>query len=182
MNFNIPFRFCPMCGSRDFVKNNIKSMRCESCGFVYYVNPSAAVAAFITNDMGDLLVCVRGKDPAIGTYDLPGGFVDYDESANDALKRELSEELRVEVIYERYLFSIPNKYLYSGMIVPTLDIFFECRLADNKAIKASDDVADCFFVPVDKLDPAQFGLESIKEAVRRFIDYNTVPQGKNLYL
>ena len=143
-------------------------MRCLDCGFVYYVNPSAAVAAFVRNERGDLLVCVRGKEPAKGTYDLPGGFVDYRESASDAVRRELEEELNVPVIHDRYLFSIPNRYEYSGMIIPTLDIFFECRLADNSAIKPSDDVVDCLFIPVSELNPTDFGLESIRAAIERF--------------
>ena len=167
--FEKPFRFCPICGSPSFVENNIKSMRCLDCGFVYYVNPSAAVAAFVRNERGDLLVCIRGKEPAKGTYDLPGGFVDYRESASDAVRRELEEELGVPVTDDKYLFSIPNRYEYSGIVIPTLDLFFECRLADNSAIIASDDVADCLFIPVSELNPADFGLESIQAAIERFL-------------
>lgn len=45
-------------------------------GFVYYFNPSSAVACFIKNAKGELLLVRRGKEPAKGTLDLPGGFVD----------------------------------------------------------------------------------------------------------
>ena len=76
------FKYCPKCGSPHFVENNEKSKRCEECGFVYYFNASSATVAFILNEKGELLVCRRAKEPAKGTLDLSGGFVDCFESAN----------------------------------------------------------------------------------------------------
>jgi NADH pyrophosphatase NudC (nudix superfamily) len=165
MHFSELFKFCPVCGSADFVQNNEKSKNCKACGFVYYINASAAVAAFVVNDAGELLICKRAKEPAKGTYDLPGGFVDSNESAEIALKRELLEELNAEIIEMDYQFSLPNIYEYSGMTIPTLDLFFTCKLNSYDNLQPADDVEDCFFVPVAELNPALFGLSSIKKAV-----------------
>ena len=74
------FRYCPKCGSELFEVHNIKSKHCSNCGFTYYQNPSSATAAFILNSKGELLVVRRAKDPAKGTLDLPGGFVDNGET------------------------------------------------------------------------------------------------------
>jgi len=74
MHFSSLFQYCPRCGSHSFIQNNEKSKRCESCGFVLYVNASAAVAAFIVNEKGEMLVCKRAKEPAKGALDLPGGL------------------------------------------------------------------------------------------------------------
>ena len=93
MNFSDKFKFCPACGSASFVVHNIKSKQCDNCGFIYYVNPSAATAAFIRNTDGDLLVCRRSHEPAKGTLDLPGGFIDYNETAEQGIAREVMEEL-----------------------------------------------------------------------------------------
>jgi len=169
MHFSLLFTYCPACGSAKFVQNNQKSKRCESCGFVFYMNASAAVAAFIVNKAGDLLVCRRGKEPEKGTLDLPGGFVDDNESAEQAVIREIGEELQAKVTESRYLFSLPNRYKYSGLMIPTLDMFFACKLEDITNLKPSDDVADCFFVPLNELKPELFGLESIKKAVGMFL-------------
>ena len=79
-----PFCYCPHCGSARFVDNNAQSKRCLDCGLIYYINPKAAVVALITNDEGDILVCRRAKKPASGTLDLPGGFTDLDETAEEA--------------------------------------------------------------------------------------------------
>jgi len=168
MHFSSLFQYCPKCGSHSFVNKNEKSKRCESCNFVMYVNPSAAVAVFIVNEKGDLLVCKRGKEPAKGTCDLPGGFIDDNETAEEAVKREIKEELNAEVIESKYLFSLPNLYEYSSWTLPTLDMFFACKLSNYTNIKAGDDVESCFFIPIDKLNAADFGLESIKKGVELF--------------
>ena len=74
------FAYCPVCGSKHFDQQNFKSKKCQNCGFEYYTNPSAATAAFIINNEGQLLVLTRKKEPAKGTLDLPGGFCDIGET------------------------------------------------------------------------------------------------------
>ncbi|VBB44463.1 NUDIX hydrolase [uncultured Paludibacter sp.] len=169
MNFHNMFKYCPKCGSKHFVVNNVKSKQCEDCGFVFYLNPSAACAAFIKNEEGELLVCRRGKEPAKGTLDLPGGFIDYNETAEQAMAREIKEEINGDVIKTAYVFSLPNDYIYSGMNIPTMDMFFECKLRDYTHLKPADDVEECFFLPIREINPALFGLNSIKKAVEFFI-------------
>lgn len=168
MHFSTLFNYCPRCGSGSFVNNNVKSKRCESCNFVMYVNASAAVAAFIINTNNELLVCKRAKDPEKGTFDLPGGFVDDNETAEQAVIREIKEELNADVIESAYVFSLPNLYEYSGWTLPTLDLFFVCKLKNYAALKAGDDVESCFFIPIDQINPSQFGLKSIRKGVELF--------------
>lgn len=100
-----------------------KSKQCTTCGFVYYFNPSSAVACFIRNAAGEILLVRRAKDPAKDTLDLPGGFVDMHESAEEAAHREVKEETGLDITECRYLFSIPNLYMYSGFEVHTVDMF-----------------------------------------------------------
>ena len=100
------FKFCPCCGGR-FVENDFKSKRCEACGFVLYLNPAASTAAFIVDD-GKLLVVERAKEPAKGTLDLPGGFVDCYETAEQGIEREVLEELGLAVKSKKYIFSNSN--------------------------------------------------------------------------
>jgi len=42
-------------------------------------------------------------------------------------------------------------------------------LKDTTNLQPSDDVADCFFVPLNELDPDLFGLQSIRKAVGMFL-------------
>jgi 8-oxo-dGTP pyrophosphatase MutT (NUDIX family) len=166
------FKYCPKCGSDGFSVNNEKSKRCSSCGFVYYFNPSAAVACFIRNEVGELLVVRRAKDPAKGTLDLPGGFVDLHESAEEAVRREVKEETGLDVKSSRYLFSIPNIYLYSGFEVHTEDLFFECYATTFDGLIAADDASEIVVLKLQEVDASLFGLTSVKEGVVRYCKEN----------
>ena len=161
------FKHCPKCGSDTFAENDFKSKRCGNCGFVYYLNPSAANVAVITDGKGNILVATRSKEPAKGTLDLPGGFCDCHESAEEGVIREVLEETGLKVTATRYLFSIPNIYSYSGMEIHTMDLFFECRTADKATLRAADDVQELQWMAIETLDSSLFGLRSIREGVER---------------
>lgn len=166
------FEYCPKCGG-EFLDNNVKSKRCAKCGFVYYFNPSSAVVAIIRNPEGEILISTRDREPAKGSYDLPGGFVDSYESAEESVVREIREECNLDVTSLRYLFSRPNTYRYSDFDVHTLDMFFECEVSGFEGIKADDDVAELQFVPILDLDLSRFGLRSVREGLERYISKET---------
>ena len=168
------FHFCPKCGSSEFEIHNALSKHCANCGLTYYQNPRASTAAFILNGKGELLVARRAKDPAKGTLDLPGGFVDNYENAEQGMVREIEEEtgLKVEADKVQYMFSIPNIYRYSGMDIHTLDLFFLCRVAEDAEVKAADDAAELTWLPLREVYVERFGLRSIREAVHRFLQQN----------
>ncbi len=163
------FHYCPKCGSDRFVVNNDKSKKCQDCGFVYYFNSCAATVALIMNDRNELLVCRRAKDPAKGTLDLPGGFIDMYETAEEGVKREVFEETGLTVEEAADRFSLPNIYVYSGFEVHTLDLFFCCTVQYTDHIKAYDDVTEAFFVRLSDIRLADFGLDSVRKGVERFI-------------
>lgn len=163
------FVYCPQCGSPHWHENNEKSKRCADCGFVYYFNSSAATVAFILNDKQELLVCKRAKDPQKGKLDLPGGFIDLYETAEEGVRREVAEETGLQVSEAKYLFSLPNTYPFSGFLVHTLDLFFRCNVEQIKPLEANDDVADSFWIPIAEVNPEEFGLDSIREGVKRFL-------------
>lgn len=164
------FKYCPECGSSHFEVNNGKSKKCRDCGFVYYFNPSSATVAFILNSKDELLVCRRKNDPAKDTLDLTGGFVDMCETGEEGVTREVKEETGLEVVETRYLFSYPNTYLYLGFLVHTLDMFFLCKVADDSKIEAMDDVSDSFWLALDKVNPREFGLDSVRTGLIRFLE------------
>lgn len=164
------FKFCPKCGSERFEIHNGKSKQCADCGFVYYFNPSAATVALILNERNELLVCRRAKEPAKGTLDLPGGFIDMGETGEEGIIREVKEETGMEVFKAEYLFSLPNIYIYSGFPVHTLDQFFRCTVADALHFKAMDDAADAFFLPLKDIRTEDFGLGSIRKGLGIFLN------------
>ena len=87
----------------------------------------------------------------------------------EGVAREVLEETGLQVEEAVYQFSLPNTYLYSGFLVHTLDQFFLCKVKDTSRIKAMDDVAESFWLPLDEVNPEEFGLDSVREGVRRFL-------------
>ena len=163
------FRYCPSCGSTHFEACTEKSKKCRNCGFEYFLNPSSANVAFIVNKKGELLVERRKNEPAKGTLDLPGGFADLGETAEEGVIREVKEETGLEVTSVHYLFSFANHYAFSGVIVPTLDQFFACSVADTAVLQASDDAAEAFWLPLNRIVPTDFGLISIRRGIEKYL-------------
>ena len=168
----IKFEDCPLCGSHHFTVNGEKSRKCENCGFEFFMNPAAATVAFILNSKGELLVEKRKREPAKGMYDLPGGFADMRETAEQGVRREVLEETGLTVNHVQYMFSLPNVYRYSGVDIPTLDLFFRCEVEDDTCLVPADaeGEADCMWMKLEDIHTEQFGLRSVRWGLIQFLE------------
>ncbi len=144
-------------------------MVCRACGFELYLNAATAAAALIADNQGRLLVIVRAREPQKGKWDLPGGFTDPGESAEESLCREVREELGLEIASMRYLCSSPNTYEYMGICYATVDLGFVCQVDNLSAFRAcQSEVQQVLFVPPEELDVDRFGFESIRRIVAQY--------------
>jgi 8-oxo-dGTP diphosphatase len=71
-------------------------MVCRHCGWIDYENPIPCSAAFVVNSKGYILLVKRGVEPAKGKWSLPSGFIEIDETPEEACLRELKEETGLE--------------------------------------------------------------------------------------
>lgn len=163
------FQYCPVCGSPHFEINNIKSKKCKDCGFSYYLNASSATVALIVNNNNELLVVRRKNDPGKDMLDLPGGFIDMDETSEEGMAREIKEETGLDATEVTYQFSYPNTYLYSGFLVHTLDMFFKVKVKSLSHIEAMDDAAAYYWIPISEINIDKFAFDSVKNGLRKFI-------------
>jgi ADP-ribose pyrophosphatase YjhB (NUDIX family) len=123
----------------------------------------------IVDERGRLLIVVRAEEPRKGMWDLPGGFVDPGESAENALRREVAEELGADITSMRFLCSYPNTYEYVGVRYATVDLGFVCGVADIHAAGAPNkEVARVLFVPVQDVDITRFAFPSLGKIVDRY--------------
>jgi ADP-ribose pyrophosphatase YjhB (NUDIX family) len=158
------FRFCPRCGAEGLKRRGDgRSLRCEPCDFLYFFNSAAAAGAFVFHE-GRLILAVRAKEPAKGLLDLPGGFIDFDESVEEGLRREIREELSIEATDFRYLYSAPNDYTYAGVSYKTTDLFFICEAPDIGGIQPADDVADYLLIEPGRVAPEKLAFPSTRAA------------------
>jgi NADH pyrophosphatase NudC (nudix superfamily) len=160
---------CPRCGGERLGWPSPKSFECSDCGFVLFLNIAAAVAV-IMECRGKLLFGVRKHDPGKGMLDLPGGFVDAGETAEEALGREIGEELGIALPEMHYLFSFPNHYPYRGMDYDTLDLIFLVHWDQPPQLKVADDLEDAVWVARDAVEYERIAFDSIRKAVRRYLN------------
>ena len=156
------FKFCPKCGKKSITRNDVKSIKCISCNFLIFTNPATAVCGIIIHN-NRILFTKRNKEPHINKLDLPGGFVDPNETAELALYRELKEELNIEVIKHKYITSIPNTYFFNDITYNTLDMFFLCEVKSKEDITFDNEIADYTFLQLNEINISNdIGLQSIK--------------------
>ena len=156
------FHHCPRCGAKQAAPPAGNVFTCATCGFTLFFSAANATAAFVRRDDGKMLFIRRAKEPAKGKLAPPGGFVDIGETAEDAVRREIREEVGLELADLRFLCSQPNHYLYRDIAYPVLDFFFTARAIDPDQAKALEDVESFCW-----LDPLSIALDEIAFASMR---------------
>ena len=131
------------------------------------MNPSAATAAIIEH-AGEILFVVRAKEPAAGMLDLPGGFVDAGESVEEALARELEEELGLKNVQAQYMGSFPNVYPYAGVTYRTIDLIYTARLETRPDLNAADDVLEIVWIDCNNIPFDRIAFASTRNAIAVF--------------
>ena len=163
------FRFCPGCGQPAGPRSAEPRFECPACGFVYYFNPTVAAAAFILREDGCALFIRRAKEPAKGKLALPGGFIDIGETAEEAVRREIREEVNLQLSSIEYLCSQPNEYHYKEVTYPVLDLFFIARAGPVRRVAALDGVASFCWLEPAQADPAEIAFPSMRRALKVFL-------------
>lgn len=118
---------------------------------------------------GRALVTVRAREPEKGRIDVPGGFLHLEEHPIDGLKREVKEELGVEidVSVDDCVQMEPHPYGAEGDMV--LALGFRARLVEGDP-RPGDDVADIRWVTLDEVGDLDFAWEHDRRLVRRALE------------
>ena len=167
MNPSRFFHHCPRCGMKQPAPPAGNMFACAACGFRYFFNAAAAVAAFIQRDDGRWLFIRRAKDPGKGMLAPAGGFIDIGEAAETAVRREIREEVGLRLEEVRFLCSHPNSYLYGDVTYPTLDLFFVAKAAEGEEARALDDVQSFVWAAMGDIAPEQLAFISMQAAWRQ---------------
>jgi ADP-ribose pyrophosphatase YjhB (NUDIX family) len=158
-------KFCSQCGQSVILKtpddDNRPRFVCDACETIHYQNPKI-VAGCLPVWEDKVLLCRRAIEPRHGFWTLPAGFMENDETVQQAATRETTEEANARVrLQELYtIFNLPHvSQVYMIFRSQLLDLDFspgieslETRLFsedqipwDEMAFKTIEQTLHCFF-------------------------------------
>ncbi len=134
-----------------------------------YPRPSLTVDAAVFKKMGqvlEILLIQRKNDPYKGKWALPGGFMDMDETLEQAAHRELAEETGLKGI------SLEQLHAFSALDRDprgrTVSVVFWSLLEHDRKIMPGDDARDASWFSVTRLPELAFDhLEIIQMALKK---------------
>jgi NADH pyrophosphatase NudC (nudix superfamily) len=143
------YKFCPLSGHRlEAAERGGRARRVcpdPECGFVHWDNPTPVVAAIVEHE--NQIVLVRSIGRPAGWYGLVAGFLEQAEHPDDAVLREIDEEVGLVpsrcTFLGSYAFERLNQIIFVYHAeVPSLEV----RLG-------YDELEDYLIVPITELRP-----------------------------
>jgi NAD+ diphosphatase len=114
VGWNATHRFCGRCGGETEPVSGELAKRCARCGMLHYPRLSPAIIVLVRK--GDRILLARSHGFPPGMYSVLAGFVEAGESIEEAVRREVMEEVGIEVKNVRYFGSQPWPFPNSLMI------------------------------------------------------------------
>jgi 8-oxo-dGTP diphosphatase len=156
--------FCPRCGTamEEAQIGGRTRQVCPACGFVLYRNPVPGAGVLVEMDDG-LVLIQRGEEPFRGWWALPAGYIEADESVEQAAVRECREEtgLEVELVELFGVDSFPEGPVQAGII-----IFYRARPVGG-TLRAGDDAQDVRVFRADEL-PEKLAFRTHRNVIARW--------------
>jgi NAD+ diphosphatase len=138
-------RFCGRCGRPTERSVAERSMRCPACGLLAFPRLAPAVITLVSR--GDEALLARGVTFPVPMYSCIAGFVEPGETLEEAVRREVREEVGVEIANVAYVASQPWPFPHSLMLGFTAD------WASGDIVIDPIEIMDAQWFRVDDLPP-----------------------------
>jgi 8-oxo-dGTP diphosphatase len=129
--------------------------------------PLLAVRAIIEDKEGRILILKRAPEDEYGTlWNLPGGKVDYGQTAEEALIREVLEETSLECTSCRFLFYMDGLPETEGER-HYLTLFFLCACEFDADIRLNEESSAYLWIETGRISDFRFAFKT-ENALNRF--------------
>jgi NAD+ diphosphatase len=152
-------RFCGACGAATQHVDGERCVKCLGCSHIAYPRISPAMMVLIRR--GDSILLARHSASPTGFFTALAGFLEAGESVEDAIHREVHEEVGLKVRDLRYFGSQPWPFPHSLMIAYTAE--FE---SGDIAVDATEIAEARWFGPLDALPPIPHGISIASDLIR----------------
>ena len=159
------FAHCPRCGASR--NPGPVPIECAACGLTLFLNPAVAACAFVFDDAGRGLFLTRAHEPRRGKLAVPGGFLDFGETAEDGVRRETREEVGIELDSLTYVGSTPNLYHYKGVSYPVVDLVFRAVAIDPDSARPLDGAESIAWRELSGVTPGELAFDSLRFGLAR---------------
>lgn len=156
------WKHCPLCAAP--LERGGGEVNCPKCGFVGYANSKPTASALVVDDEGRVMLSKRARDPAVGKWDLPGGFVEEGEHPLDCLHRELREEAGIGLRDTEFLGIFMDWYGLDARNVSTLNLYWSARIAEGTP-EPADDVEELRFFALDEISTEDLAFEHLPKVL-----------------
>jgi ADP-ribose pyrophosphatase YjhB (NUDIX family) len=148
-------RFCPLCGAAVVRRVVARDMRehpvCSECGFVCYLHPKIVAVTIPVRD---------GRVLAHGLWTFPGGYVDWGESVAEAARREMREEVGLDLDPA----GLVGIYSYPG--APVVIVVYHVTVPDGLDAEAdAHEVSETGYFARDEVPWEALAFRSTREAL-----------------
>ena len=154
-------RFCGRCGAATEPATSERARRCPDCGLLAFPRLAPAVITLIERD-GEALLA-RGRAFPVPMYSCVAGFVEPGETLEEAVHREVREEVGVELAEVRYTASQPWPFPHSLMIG------FEATWAGGDIVIDETEIVDAQWFRPDDLPMIPPGMSIARTLIDRWI-------------
>ncbi|GFN17015.1 nucleotide triphosphate diphosphatase NUDT15 [Aspergillus tubingensis] len=103
------------------------------------MNPRVGVGVFVTNHKGQIVLGQRKSSHGAGTWALPGGHLEFNESFEDCAAREVLEETGLKVRDTQFLTATNDIMKEEGKHYVT--VFVGCTVVGDDAQPEVSDIA-----------------------------------------
>ena len=158
VEFDATHRFCGRCGTATAARDGERARECPACKLVVY--PRVAPAMMVLVIRGRELLLARASRFPTGMYSALAGFVEPGETIEDCVRREVREEVGIEVDRIAYFASQPWAFPHSLMIA------FTAHYAGGELTPDREEIADAQWFAPDALP----SLPSPVSIARHLID------------
>lgn len=105
-----------------------------------------------------------------GKLDLPGGFVDPGETAEEAVKRELKEELNLEIQNLTFFTTDQNSYFFKGITYRTCDVCYITEINTTQFVIDDAEIQGLKWLKPSDIRLEDIGFDSLRRVIKKYIE------------